>query len=116
MLTVLMMLAVFMAQVPAPGAREGVITGQVVDAVTGKPVSAVVVSIGGLTIPVHLGPSPGPGQPRILTGADGRFVFRGLSPGSFTITATKSGYAGGSYGKRRPNGSSQSVVLTEAAR
>jgi hypothetical protein len=111
---VLMVLGVSMAQ--APAARDGVITGQVVDAVTGKPVSAVIVSIGGLTIPVHLGPSPPPGQPRILTGADGRFVFRGLSPGSFTITATKSGYVDGSYGKRRPNGTSESVVLTEAVR
>ena len=102
-----------MAQAQAP---DGMITGQVVDAVTGKPVSAVIVSIGGLTIPVRLGPSPPPGQPRILTGADGRFVFRGLSPGSFTITAMKSGYTDGSHGKRRPNGNSQSVVLTEAVR
>jgi hypothetical protein len=35
------------AQTPAPVARDGIITGQVIDGITGKPVSAVIVSISG---------------------------------------------------------------------
>ena len=54
------------------------------------------------------------GVPRILTGADGRFVFRDLPMGSFTITATKGGYAEGASGRRRLGGAAQPVVLTAA--
>jgi hypothetical protein len=34
-----------------------------------------------------------PTVPRVMTGADGRFMFRDLQPGSFTITAARNGYA-----------------------
>jgi hypothetical protein len=39
------------AQAPAVVARDGVITGRVVDAATGRPVGAVIVSINGPGIP-----------------------------------------------------------------
>jgi uncharacterized protein (DUF2141 family) len=102
------------AQTPAP--RDGVITGQVVDAVSGKPVSAAIVSIGGSSVPPREGPNGPIGPPRILTAADGRFMFRDLRDGSFTITATRSGYSFGAAGARRPNGEPQPVVLTAARR
>ncbi len=111
-LTVLIVLA----QTPAPVARDGVITGQVVDAASGKPVSAAIVSIGGAALPARVGPSAPPGPPRILTGADGRFVFRELPPGSFTIAATKGGYADGAAGSRVIGGPPRPVVLTAAER
>lgn len=98
-----------LAQAPAPLARDGVITGQVIDAITGKPVSAAVASIAGATIAVPLGSSSG-----MLTGADGRFMFRDLELGSFTITVTKGGYADGASGRRRPGGAPQPLVLTDA--
>ena len=111
-LTVLLVLgASTAAQTPPP--RDGVITGQVVDAASGKPVGAAIVSIGG---PL-LGVGPGARQlPRILTGGDGRFLFRDLPAGSFTITATKGGYAEGASGRRVLGGASQPVVLTAAQR
>ena len=88
----------------------GVITGQIVDGVSGKPVSAAVVSIAGTGIT----PNTAIDRPqRVLTAGDGRFVFRDLAaPGSFTISATKGGYAPGASGRRRPNGESQPVELT----
>ena len=90
--------------------QEAVIAGQVVDAASGKPVSAAIVTISR----PDLGGSAGRG--RILTGADGRFAFPGLPDGSFTITATKSGYSDGASGRRRPGGSPQAVVLNAARR
>jgi hypothetical protein len=113
-------------QPPSPSARDGVITGQVVDAVSGKPVSAVVVSITGTLIPARIDVAVSqPGTmaamsssvlPRILTGADGRFLFRDLPAGTFTITATKGGYADGASGRLRPGGATQPVVLVDTLR
>jgi hypothetical protein len=102
------------AQGPAP-ARDGVITGQVVDAASGKPVSAAIVQISGQPFGGRIGPGSG-APPRILTGGDGRFVFRELPSGSFTIAATKGGYADGASGRRVLGGGSQPVVLTAAQR
>ena len=47
------------AQAPAAPSREGVITGQVVDAASGKPVSAAIVSIAGGGIVVAPGRGDG---------------------------------------------------------
>ena len=102
--------ALALAQAPAPVAQEGVITGQVVDATTGKPVSAAIVTI---SRPDLAGAA---GRGRILTAADGRFAFPGLPDGSFTITATRSGYSDGASGRRRPGGSPQAVVLNASRR
>jgi hypothetical protein len=114
-LRVLMVLVVLMASFAAqtPAARDGVITGQVVDAVSGKPVGAVIVSISGPVLGGRIGPGSG-APPRILTGGDGRFVFRDLPAGSFTIAATKGGYADGASGRRVVAGPSQPVVLSDA--
>ena len=86
-LTVLTVLGVSMAQTPAPQARDGVITGQVVDAVSGRPVGAAIVSISGAGRAPPAAAVDGlgsrSGAPRILTGSDGRFVFRDLPAGQF---------------------------------
>lgn len=98
-----------MAQTPAPVERVGAIAGRVVDAGTGRPVSAALVSIAG-TGQITSGPNA---SPRVLTGPDGRFVFGQLPvPGRFSINASKGGYAGGAYGMQRPNGTSQSIELS----
>ena len=98
-------------------ARDGVITGQVVDP-SGRPVSAAVVTLSGTGVSA----APGGGRsgqappPRILTGADGRFVFDNLPAGRFGVAATKAGYADGSYGRRRPGGTAQQITLSETQR
>jgi hypothetical protein len=94
---------------PAASGRDGTITGQVVDAASGRPVSAAIV-----TLDVR-GKIDGP---QILTGTDGRFAFAGLpaQDGSYTITARKAGYVEGASGRRRPGGASQPIVLNALAR
>ena len=62
------------------------------------------MSISGAGMTVNSSATTGQ-APRILTSGDGRFVFRGLqAPGSYAITAAKSGYAEGASGRRRPGG------------
>jgi hypothetical protein len=121
LLTVLTAIA-GLGQAPAPAARDGMITGQVVDAASGKPVSSAIVSLAGAGVPLQLPSAPSTGfrllsgVPRILTGTDGRFVFRDLPDGNFTVLATKGGYADGESGRRVIAGPSQPVVLSDAQR
>jgi hypothetical protein len=120
LLTVLLTFGLSMAQTPAPAARDGVITGQVVDASTGKPVGAAIVSIAGAGTAIPGGLGEGFREesriPRILTGSDGRFGFRDLPAGRFTVLVTKGGYADGASGRRVFGGASQPVVLTATVR
>jgi hypothetical protein len=95
--------------------RAGVIDGQVVDA-AGRPVSGAIVSISGTGISSGSPGAQPSDPPRILTGNDGRFVFRNLMDGSFTITVVKGGYAEGASGRRRPGGSTQAILVNESAR
>ena len=91
---------------------DGVITGQVVDGVTGKPMAAAVVAISG---PQFLLLRADEQPARVLTGADGRFVFRGLDAGILSVTATKGGYAEGEPGRWRPGGDAPALTLTAGA-
>jgi len=102
---------VLMALVSAAHAQdERVISGRVVDE-AGKPVGGAIVVVSGANL-IRVTPGSGYAPPRVLTAADGRFVFRNLTDDSFDVTATKNGYAEGAYGRRRPSGSSKSVVLS----
>ena len=89
-----------------PAVASGLIVGQVIDAGTGRPIAGAIVAMTG----------PGIQTPRILTGADGHFVFRGLPRGTFMIAATKSGYADGVSGRRRPAGPSQPMAIQPGER
>jgi hypothetical protein len=90
------------ASAQQPMARDGVITGQVVDAATGRPVSAAIVTL--ILAKIE-------GLP-VVTGADGRFVFH-VAPqdASYTVTARKGGYAEGGSGRMRIGGALQPVKL-----
>ena len=44
-----------------------------------------------------------------MTDADGRFVFRALAAGAYSLTAIKPGYLDGAFGRRRPGGTGQSL-------
>jgi hypothetical protein len=116
-----LLLATLFLQAPA-GTPNGAIAGQVVDAGTGKPVGAAIVILSGPGRDLQRYGLKGEGftlkteVPRVLTGADGRFLFRGLPAGSFTVQAWKSGYEEGASGRRRPWGVTQPVVLTDTQR
>ena len=121
------------AMLPVQQTGTGMLVGQVIDAGTNRPVSSAIVAIGGaLSAPGAAGGAPrvfvaGPGGfdlggggsnqvPRVMTDSEGRFAFRNLPKGTFTLTAQKSGYLEGAYGRFRPGGQSQSVDLGDAER
>ena len=99
------------------GRPTGLLVGQVVDAISARPVPNVVVSLSGMP-----GSRSGPGDgrpalvPRILTGSDGRFVFRDLPAGNLSVSVTKIGYTPSGIGVRRPGGPSQQIPLGDGER
>jgi hypothetical protein len=54
--------------------------------------------------------------PQIFTDGQGRFLFRGLTKGSYTIGVRASGFLNGSYGQRRVNGPQSQLQLDEDER
>ena len=115
---------------PDPSPRPaGILAGQVVDAVTGRPVAGVSLSCGGgpnATFSYSMGLSGqpvlgGPGRLRSPTGAPrqvlsdsaGRFVFRDLPKGNYVVRAPSApGYLVGGYGQNRPYGPVQPITLS----
>jgi hypothetical protein len=93
---------------PGPSG-DGLLVGQVVDAASGRPLSQAVVWLGGLPSPAGAIAQAVP--TRVLTGSDGRFVFRNLPPGSYTVTASRSGYLPGGSGRRQPQGSLRAIAM-----
>lgn len=75
----------------------GVIVGTVVDAGSGKPIAGASVS----TLAMGVADATG-NRVTALTGSDGRFLFRALAEGSYTIVAQRGGYIAGSYGAIAP--------------
>ncbi|HYN07620.1 MAG TPA: carboxypeptidase-like regulatory domain-containing protein [Vicinamibacterales bacterium] len=117
----------------AAPAGSGLILGRVVDAESTQPISGVLLGLsGGGATP---GPSPAGISRRLLTDAQGRFVFRNLPKGAYTIVATVGGngfspsgflisgsgqqigaYLNGGFGQRRPGGALQTIDLGEGER
>ena len=60
--------------------------------------------------------TPPPLPTRYLTDNEGRFAFRDLTRGSYTISANKPGYADGATGRMRPNGPAQPIQLADNQR
>lgn len=82
---------------PAPTATSAIL-GRVVDGNTGRPIAGAIVTASGR---------------RVMTNADGHFVFRDLSPGSLRVAATSDGYHEGAYGAGRPRGQARPLELGE---
>lgn len=99
--------------VQPPRQPAGLIVGQVVDGVSGRPLSGAVVALTGDVRLPDGRPLP---TSSVLTTPDGRFVFRDLPAGTFGITASKPGYHEGAFGQRRPTGSTQQLTLSEGER
>lgn len=88
----------------------GLIVGQVIDAGTKRPVAGAVVAL--------IGPQAPGRQPRspVLTGTDGRFVFREMPRGNYNVTALKPGYVDGAHGRSRPGGPTAPLSMNDGDR
>ena len=92
---------------------SGTIAGQVVSHDSRTPIPGAIVSLT-LTMATAQTQMTGPVESkRVLTDAQGRFAFRNLPAGSFTISAVKPGYADGAYGRTRPSGPTRPLQLAE---
>lgn len=91
--------APFPSSGPQTRARaDGVIIGQVVDGASATGIADAIVTLTSATAAASgfarmAGAGTGPPDPRVFTGADGRFVFRGLLPGKYQVSASRSGYS-----------------------
>ena len=115
---------VLFAQATPPVQTKGtaVVAGQVIDGSTGRPVGGAVVTIalGALPPAGSYGFQPLPAaQSRrgvAVANADGRFVFRDVPAGTFSLAAALDGYAAGASGRRRPGGPSRTFTVADGAR
>jgi Carboxypeptidase regulatory-like domain len=107
---------VFMSCVPimsswlwaqTPGGAD--VRGRVLDATTRQPVRGATVAIGP-GVDARMMDAGHKGR-TFLTGSDGVFAFRNLTPGVVEILAAKTGFFTGGFGKRRPSGVTGRLTL-----
>jgi len=97
-----------MQMLPPPGGRPmktgtGRIKGRLVAADTGNPVRRAQVRLSGADV-----------LPKsVATDNEGRFEFKDLPAGAFTINASKSGYVAVNYGQKRPFEPGRPIELVE---
>lgn len=112
---------------PEPPKGTGILMGQVVDAVDGKAgiggalvmltvtssQAPVVLPTGEVMIPGAPQPA-GPNDPprQVLTDQSGRFMFRNLAAGRYSIRVTASPYLPGTYGASRVTAPPQTIEFT----
>jgi hypothetical protein len=109
------------AQLPAGRGADpatGLIVGHVLEGLTDRPMTGVIVQLrGGAPAPP---PAPGspPSAPRAaISDGRGRFVFYGLTAGTYTVTVSNaSGALPSGYGLRRPGGAPQPLTLAAGDR
>ncbi len=73
-------LAALLAPFAGAQSQQGMISGQVTDAVSGQPVTGVLINVVGTALSTH-------------TTTEGRYTIRGLTPGSVEVRALRLGYA-----------------------
>jgi hypothetical protein len=95
----------------APGGQPmktgaGLIFGTVTEADANRPVSGAIVTVN----------LPGAQPLRVMADAQGRFGFRSMPAGGFSLTATRPGWVDGAYGRTRPGGPTLPFTLAEGER
>jgi hypothetical protein len=96
------------AQLSGGPAGAGLIIGRVVDGLTDSPLASAVVTISGPSAPTT--------GNAVVVDSRGRFVFRGLAAGRYSLTAQRTGYMSGAYGRLRFDGAGQPLDLSDGAR
>lgn len=84
----------------------GIILGRVTDGVDGSGIAGAIVT---LSLAGHT-------PLRVQASTDGRFAFRALPIGTYSLTSARPGYGDGAAGRTQPGGPSRSVTLTDAQR
>jgi len=87
-----------------PAAASGRIAGRVLGADNGRPVTRALVRLVAPELP---------GGRNALTDNSGAFEFTELPTGRYTLTASKAGYVGLSFGQRRPLQAGTPLQLTD---
>lgn len=90
---------------------SGMITGRVVDAVSGRPVARVEVA----ARPTDVGGFRFEEMSTATTDEEGRYVLRDMVAAHYRISADRRGYVAATYGQRRPLDASQLVEVTRGA-
>ena len=113
--------AIGLVQQTPPPAGTAIVTGQVIDATSKQPIAGAVVTLSPPpATPNPGGPPPTPPPPsaikRAVTNTDGRFVFRAVGAGTYSLAATRNGYSPGATGRRRPGGQARSFTVADGAR
>jgi protocatechuate 3,4-dioxygenase beta subunit len=96
------------------GTSTGSIAGIVVRADTDQPIAPAQVT---LTAQAPDTPAPGPAAiargaiTSVTTGADGKFAFENLNPGSYRVVATATGFGRQEYGQRATYGPGRLVFV-----
>lgn len=83
------------AQSAKPPTSASLIAGRVVDAGTGSPIDEAVVMLNTVSGRVD-------DRQAVMVDAQGRFVFRDVPKGSFSLTANATGFVSGGYGEPWP--------------
>src|SRR5215470_710802 len=82
------------AQGQAPSSGTAAVSGVVVDVASGRPLEGAIVML------VRRGSGPLAPSQRMVTDAQGRFVFKDLpAAGGYALSATRFGYLSGDYGR-----------------
>ena len=100
---------VLSAQQPAPASLEGValLTG------SSNPVANVRLDLRAVA---GGGASDGMPAPYVTTGPDGRFLFTGVTPGTYRLVISSRGYVSADYGQNRPGGLTHTMTLSPGQR
>src|SRR5688572_26819437 len=107
---------------PQAVAPTGLIVGKTVDGVTGAVIGGAIVSISRALPPPGAIRTEDPTAfdftpTRVISDSNGRFMFHGLAAGSFSLSASKPGYADGVFGRRFATDiGSQSLALRDGER
>jgi hypothetical protein len=94
-------------EAPLPAGMAAGIRGRVTTH-TGQPVSGAEVRLSGVAVAQSM--MNGLGQ-RVSTDVDGRYLLRGLLPGSYTLQVSSAGYGTVTYGQRRARQPGRTIAL-----